>query len=75
MIKNICVSAYPDVQPWQMKKACVGPLLVDQRGSHDTLPDLYYSYLSQLLDPVEGQELARRSSTLVKVSTVVVSTE
>ncbi len=35
-------------------------------GSADE--DLYYSYLSQLLDPVEGHESARRNSSLVMVS-------
>ena len=32
--------------------------------------DLYYTYLSQLLDPVEGHEFARRDSSLVMVSFV-----
>ncbi len=68
MIKNLCVSAYPDVQPWQVKRACLHKLQ-KKESIDESLHDLYYSYLSQLLDPVEGHESARRCSNLVKVST------
>ena len=71
-IKNLCVAAYPDIQPWQVRKACLGSPLVD--GTRKTASpgedqeDLYFAYLSQLLDPVEGHESARRDSKLVIVS-------
>lgn len=70
VIINLCVAAYPDIQPWQIKRACLDPSLAVQSRkacSDDVLRELYYSYLSQLLDPVEGQEAARQSAELIKV--------
>ena len=72
LIKTLCVSAYPDLQPWQVKKACIGQTMKqDSRKSSvdEGLPELYYSYLSQLLDPIEGQEAARQNGKLVEVRT------
>lgn len=69
LIKTLCVSAYPDLQPWQVKKACIGQTMKqDSRKSSvdEGLPELYYSYLSQLLDPIEGQEAARQNGKLVE---------
>lgn len=71
VIKNLCVAAYPDARPWQVKKSCFDPALSDDSRkscSEDTLREFYYSYLSQLLDPVEGQDAARHCTELVKVS-------
>jgi len=71
VIKNLCVAAYPDVQPWQIKQACLDPSLsiASKKSCGDKeLRELYYSYLSELLDPVEGQEAARHNSKLVKVN-------
>lgn len=71
LLKTLCVSAYPDLQPWQVKRACIGMKQDSKKTSVDeSLPELYYSYLSQLLDPVEGQEAARQNGKLVEVSTV-----
>jgi hypothetical protein len=68
-IKNLCVVAYPDVQPWQVRNACLGPTLENGPGmARAAEEDFYYTYLSQLLDPVEGHEFARRDSSLVMVS-------
>jgi hypothetical protein len=71
VIQSLCVAAYPDVQPWQVKRACLDPFLVDeskQACGDETLRDFYYSYLSQLLDPIEGHEAAKHNTKLIKVS-------
>lgn len=54
-ILDFCVAAYPDIRPWQVESACKGA------------SDVYYSYLSQLLHPMDGHDSARRDSVLVKV--------
>lgn len=68
LFKTLCVSAYPDLQPWQVKKACIGQLMKQdpRKTSDESLREIYYSYLSQLLDPVEGQEAARQNGKLVE---------
>lgn len=71
IIKNLCVAAYPDVQPWQVRVALLDSSLADESKtamSHSDCQDLYYKYLSELLDPSDGHESARRNSKLVKVS-------
>ena len=78
LLKTLCVAAYPDLQPWQVKKACIGqPFQKDGKkpSLDESLPQLYYSYLSRLLDPLEGQEAARHDGKLVEVSTVDVFTQ
>lgn len=76
VVKNLCVSAYPDIQPWQVKRACLEPVEGKPSGSpkgateNDLLRDFYYSYLSLLLDPSEGDEAARQNSKLVTVSEI-----
>jgi hypothetical protein len=54
VVLDFCVSAYPDIQPWQVEKSCEGA------------PNLYYSYLSQLLHPMDGHDSARRDAALVQ---------
>lgn len=56
-IVGLCATAYPDVRPWQVKSAC-----------DDSDADLYYTYLSVLLQPIDGNELAQQDARLVKVS-------
>jgi hypothetical protein len=76
VIKNLCVSAYPDVQPWQVRKACLDlpppdPTETETKiaCTEDCLREFYYSYLTMLLDPFEGHEAARRNAKLLKVNT------
>lgn len=54
VVLDFCVSAYPDIQPWQVERACEGA------------PDVYYTFLSQLLHPMDGHDAARRDSLLVR---------
>jgi hypothetical protein len=63
---DICVSAFPDLCPWQVKQA-----LLDTAGGSDVakrMKDLYYYYLSNLLHPHDGSDAARRDPALVQVS-------
>lgn len=79
VIRSLCVSAYPDVQPWQVRRACLDPPKADESSttkefcSLDCLQDFYYSYLSLLLDPVAGHESARFDIKLVKVCSEMIS--
>jgi hypothetical protein len=64
---NICVLAYPDLRPWQVRQACLGENFT---SSHSTTSDLefhkmYYEYLSLLLHPWEGHDAARQDAELV----------
>jgi hypothetical protein len=72
LIRDLCVSAYPDVLPWQVRQACLEPssdrvrpgaALTCSRGD---LEDLYYSYLSQLLHPFDGNDNARHDEELLE---------
>ena len=74
LIISLCVSAYPDLQPWQVKKACLEKSSQSVVGAEtrkhctdECLTELYYTYLSQLLNPLEGHEAARHDGNLVKV--------
>lgn len=60
---DLCASAYPDVQPWQVQIQCrpVSGSVEEMK----ILSDLYYSYLSLLLHPLDGHETARRNVDLV----------
>jgi hypothetical protein len=69
-IIDVCSSAYPDVRPWQVKRECVSlaseaPNLSD--GQREELNDLYYTYLSLLLHPMDGHATARHDRALVQV--------
>jgi hypothetical protein len=73
LIRDLCVSAYPDIQPWQVRQACLenGPRGSKSTGSRipcsdDCMEDLYYTYLSNLLNPMDGHETARHNPELVK---------
>eukprot|EP00934_Nitzschia_sp_Nitz4_P008825 Nitzschia sp. Nitz4//scaffold57_size113557//83627//86971//NITZ4_004003-RA/size113557-augustus-gene-0.61-mRNA-1//1//CDS//3329554882//8815//frame0 len=72
VVKDMCVSGYPDVQSWLVKQACVIDSSVSLNGSFDdmfaddSLRSFYYSYLSLLMDPTTGNEDARKNSALVK---------
>lgn len=63
-IMELCVAAYPDVQAWQVEKASIA---AGGKGPES----LYYQYLSLLLHPIDGNELARRDASLIKVSHVL----
>lgn len=66
-IIDLCSSAYPDVRPWQVETAC------RPAASNDVnTAELYYSYLSLLLHPLDGNDLARRDPLLVNVSVFLV---
>lgn len=73
VIRSVCVSAYPDIQPWQARKACFDLETADspsqKTNQDDWLEDYYYGYLSMLLHPQQGNEAARSDSALVKVRT------
>jgi hypothetical protein len=68
-IVDLCVSSFPDIRPWQVKKACN---ISDGDGNSFADPsqmefdDLYYVYLSQLLHPTEGHDAARHDPSLVE---------
>jgi hypothetical protein len=64
-LMNLCVSSYPDLRPWQVRKACLG----ENGAKRDpALVELYYQYLCLLLHPSEGNEMAKHDQELVKVS-------
>jgi hypothetical protein len=59
-IIDLCAAAYPDIRPWQVESAC--------SSCHEGRSNnLYYLYLSHLLHPIDGHDLARRDDQLVKV--------
>lgn len=60
-IIELCVAAFPDVQAWQVEKTSA---TAGDKGPES----LYYQYLSLLLHPIDGNELARRDPGLLKVS-------
>lgn len=72
ILVDICVSAYPDLCPWQLKRALLeqqekaddGPV---KNGVKNDLRDLYYYYLSSLLHPHDGHGTARHDAGLVEV--------
>lgn len=71
---DLCAAAFPDVQPWQVRQACIGGFEVPVEDHtalmtrDKTLIDLYYIYLSHLMHPTEGHEIPRHDVELVKVS-------
>lgn len=66
---EVCSAAYPDIQPWQVKKMCY----VNEASINDSVAvtDRYYQYLSLLLNPSDGFEAARRQPPLVTVRVLV----
>ena len=66
-IIDLCASAYPDVRPWQVDGACHVSVAPNSRAN---MNDLYYTYLSLLLHPIDGHDSARRDPSLVKVNIV-----
>lgn len=66
---NICVLAYPDLRPWQVRQACLGADVtsVDSAAVDSEFRDMYYEYLSLLLHPWEGHDAARQDAELVTV--------
>ena len=80
VIRDLCFSAYPDVQPWQVRKACMNqPSIKGTESGAETLStcteeclsEFYYNYLSMLLHPSDGHPAARHDAKLVKVRTTV----
>lgn len=71
MLVDVCVSAYPDLCPWQVKQALVefpsGSDVNLSESFKEDLRDLYYYYLSSLLHPHDGHEAARHEKSLVEV--------
>ncbi|GAX28159.1 hypothetical protein FisN_6Lh015 [Fistulifera solaris] len=61
-IVDLCASAYPDLQPWQVKKQCI---VADGSKFQRPLLDLFYTYLTDLLHPIDGQDAAKRDNYLV----------
>jgi hypothetical protein len=75
---NLCMSAYPDIQPWQLREACLEPpspansdAEIKKPCTEECLRKLFYEYLSMLLHPVDGHDDARRDSNLVKVRSML----
>jgi hypothetical protein len=75
---NLCMSAYPDIQPWQVREACLElppPVKSDTEifkpCTEECLRKLFYLYLSMLLHPVDGHNVARLDSNLVKVRSML----
>ena len=72
---DLCAAAYPDVLPWQVRVACTPELGKDSGTGSTVLPeskqnelaDLYYVYMTQLLHPMDGHDLARKDTELVRV--------
>lgn len=72
LVRDLCISAYPDILPWQVRHACldleIGNLRPEAQVacSEGELEDLYYSYLSQLLHPFDGNDRARHDEELLE---------
>uniref|UniRef100_A0A7S4AQ97 Uncharacterized protein n=1 Tax=Pseudo-nitzschia australis TaxID=44445 RepID=A0A7S4AQ97_9STRA len=73
VLRDLCVSGYPDIQPWQVRDACLSSPQPNsnsngtrEQRSDTVMEALYYSYLSRLLNPVDGHEPARQDVDLVK---------
>lgn len=69
---GLCVSAYPDVRPWQVKSQCILPGDEHDSVEGSALADLYYTYLSLLLDPLDGHKAARNDPSLVEVRIFII---
>ena len=76
VLVDICVSAYPDLCPWQVRQAVLEPP-VGEEGSKNNkqFDDLYYYYLSSLLHPQDGHYGTKHDKDLVKVSSDFIPSE
>lgn len=75
---NLCMSAYPDIQPWQVREACLEPppavnsdAEIKKPCTEECLRKLFYQYLSMLLHPVDGHNDARLDGNLMKVRSLL----
>jgi len=67
-IIDLATAAYPDLRPWQAKKACdVSRNASASEAVREEMGEMYYTYLSLLLHPTDGHDAARRDAPLVKV--------
>lgn len=69
VLRDLCVSGYPDIQPWQVRSACLSQVDSNETNDHcsDSIMEyLYYTYLCHLLNPVDGHEGARQDLDLLK---------
>lgn len=66
-IIDLAAAAYPDVRPWQAKKACTISQTGIPQSRQEEMNGWYYSYLTLLLHPTDGHDAARRDPSLVKV--------
>jgi hypothetical protein len=73
----LLVAAYPDLRPWQVRKAATVTNADGEKISKSTTikdnNDFYYNYLSLLLHPEEGSDTARRDGSLVEVGIFLLS--
>jgi hypothetical protein len=67
---EVCSAAYPDIRPWQVKKQCVLQPVTKNATEILRMAQLYYTYLSLLLHPSDGNDYARRDPKLVEVSLI-----
>lgn len=65
MTIHLCALAYPDVRPWQVDRECRGLGKDSQVKDPNQFDALYYRYLTYLLNPTDGHDIARRDSALV----------
>ena len=75
VLVDVCVSAYPDLCPWQVRQALLddaasGRSANSPKGQRP-FKDLYYYYLSSLLHPQDGHDGARHDKELVRVSVLL----
>jgi hypothetical protein len=66
-LKNLAAAAFPDVRPWQLRTALLGPSNKREKKDEEDLGELYYEYLSLLLHPLHGNPKARRDASLIQV--------
>lgn len=58
---HLCVSAYPDLRPWLVRKGCL-----ETEKTTDDIEEMYYIYLSLILHSSDGHDTARQDRKLVK---------
>lgn len=73
VVRDLCVSAYPDILPWMVQKACLPSLrssldaVVTRIACPDSIMEgIYYMYLTHLLNPLDGHDAARYDVELVE---------
>lgn len=65
---ELCASAFPDILPWQVQMQLSSVDDAPGRAFEKEKDDAYYLYLSRLLHPIDGHEIAKKDKSLVKVS-------